>query len=150
MQVRIGVLVIAREREVLVLADHEVIELQRTRLGIKPVLGLSLGEESIIDSRSVLMETGLVEQLVKVDLALLAPADDVKEAAAPEPHLILLLLHNVLEGKLAVDLAGAGKVALALDTVVDHDGLLEELRVLLEDEVVHGLLADRCRRQPFH
>ena len=47
-------------------------------------------------------------------------------------------------------LAGAGKVALALDTVVDHDGLLEELRVLLEDEVVHGLLADRCRRQPFH
>ena len=40
---------------------------------------------------------------------------------------------------------GAGEVALALDTITDHDGLLEELIVLFENEVENALGTDRCR-----
>ena len=36
------------------------------------------------------------------------PTDEVGEAAAFPPHLVLLLLHHVLEGELAADLAGSG------------------------------------------
>ena len=35
---------------------------------------------------------------------------------------------------------GAGEVALALDAVTDHDGLIEEFGILREDDVEHGLV----------
>ena len=37
---------------------------------------------------------------------------------------------------------GTGEVALLLDTVTDHDGLVKELGVLLEDHIENGLVSD--------
>ena len=99
------------------LADLEVVELQRAVLGIESMLRLTLGEHGVIDGSSILMETGLVEDLVKVDLALLAPTDEVEEAAALEPHLILLLFHDILESKLVADLSGTGTLLDILESL---------------------------------
>ena len=49
---------------------------------------------------------------------------------------------TVLEILLADGRDGTGEVTLLLDTVTDHDGLVEELGVLLKDHVENGLVSD--------
>ena len=109
MEIRVCVDNVEREWEVLVLAHLEFVVLDLSRLGVELVLllvtWLAFYEELVIHGRNVLVERGLVEDLVEIHLALLAPANQIMETAALEPHLVLLLLHHVLEGKFVADLA---------------------------------------------
>ena len=79
LQLRIGNLGVAGEREVLLLAGLELVVVRYRISGVEPVLGFAFGEESVMDRRDALVDARLVEHLVEVDLVRvgLAPADEV-------------------------------------------------------------------------
>lgn len=70
MEIRVGGLEIAREREVLVLANLEGIELEGARFRVEPVLGLVLRKEGVIDSDSILVVVRGIEDLVQIHFSL--------------------------------------------------------------------------------
>ena len=75
-------------------------------LSIQLVLALTFGKELVVNSRYMLMDAtiSLVEDIIKVNLALLSPTNEVGETSVLKPHLILLLFHDILEGERRADL----------------------------------------------
>ena len=74
------------------------------------MLGFALGEVGVEHGRNLGVDAAIlgVEVVSHLNLAGVVPTDEVREAAAFPPHLVLLLVHDILEGELGADLAGAG------------------------------------------
>ena len=104
----VGQTAVKRERQVHVLIA-EIVVIGYYIFRVELMLSSTLCKELIVNDGYMLVDTTivLIEDLVKVHLTLLAPADEVGEAAVLEPHLILLFFHDILEGELSADLTRA-------------------------------------------